>query len=630
MNDSGSRRSVRTTRRRFLKTVGATVGLAALPKTAVSQPRSRGSATDRYDAIVIGAGFAGVAAARELGHAGLRTLLLEARGRIGGRTFTAELGGRHFDLGGMWVHWSQPNVWAEISRYDLPLLETPGAMPERLHWWSDGKVHDAGLLDVLPLVREALCAKGPTPELPMDVLQGFALAADLMADFHAEAATAFPLPFDPFASSDVWSALDAASVRQRIDDMGLSTSRRALLEGLLGAACCGRFSDCGFVEMLRWWALGGLDFQRYNDYAARYKLRDGTVSLLRAMLDDSGATLTLGTPVRRVEQDDDEARVQTEEGRTYTARAVIAALPMNVLADIEWAPALDPAKIAASQERHGGSGVKVYARVRGAVPRMAAFAAETEPLSMILTDEAGDDSGTLVAFGTNPAAIDVHDARAVERVVRRFLPDVTVTDTVAYDWTLDPYSRGTWCILRPGQMSKYLARLREPAGRVHFAGGDFALGFRGFIDGAIESGVRTGQTVAKLIAGDDRVGIGPRDSAVASAGEVGAARPATQLGAASVPPAAGQICTVCHGVAAGAPTTVGPSLHGIVRRDIAASPGFAYSPSLGGRPGVWTRDELEAFLRDPAGYAPGTRMAFAGIKDAAERSAVIEWLMKLR
>jgi len=626
MNDSGSRRSARTTRRRFLKTVGATVGLAALPRQATSRETTAGGDADDYDAIVIGAGFAGVAAARELGNAGLRTLLLEARGRIGGRTFTAELGGRHFDLGGMWVHWSQPNVWAEISRYGLPLLETPGAMPERLYWWSDGKVHEAGMLDVLPLVREALCAKGPTPDLPMDVLQGFALAAGLMSDFHAEAGAAFPLPFDPFATMDVWSPLDAISVRKRLDDMDLSASRRALLEGLLGAACCGRFSDCGFVEMLRWWALAGLDFQRYNDYAARYKLRDGTVSLLRAMLDDSSAMLLLGTPVRRVEQDADAVRVVTEAGRRLSARAVVAALPMNVIASIEWSPALDPAKVAASRQRHGGAGLKVYARVRGAVPRMAAFAGESEPFSMILTDEAGGEGGTLVAFGTDPDAVDVHDARAVERVVRRFLPDVTVTDTVAYDWTLDPYSLGTWCVLRPGQMSESLAKLREPAGRVYFAGGDFALGFRGFIDGAIESGVRTGQEVADRLVGGERHAARRVDHEP----DVQAAAPSfADASAASAPPA-GQICTVCHGVAEGAPATVGPSLHGILGRDIAASPGFSYSPSLHARSGSWTTQELEAFLRDPAGYAPGTRMAFSGIKDPAERSAVIEWLAKLR
>lgn len=627
MNDSGSRRSAPTTRRRFLKTLGATVGLAALPRQAASRQPGAGADADDYDAIVIGAGFAGVAAARELGNAGLRTLLIEARGRIGGRTFTAELGGRHFDLGGMWVHWSQPNVWAEISRYGLPLLETPGAMPERLCWWSEGNVHEAGMLDVLPLVREALCAKGPTPDLPMDVLQGFALAAGLMSDFHAEAGSAFPLPFDPFATIDVWAPLDRVSVRERLDAMGLSASRRALLEGLLGAACCGRFSDCGFVEMLRWWALAGLDFQRYNDYAARYKLRDGTVSLLRAMLDDSAAAVLLGTAVRRIEQDADGVSIVTEAGRRLRGRAVVAALPMNVIANIEWSPALDPVKLAASRQRHGGAGVKVYARVRGAVPRIAAFAGESEPLSMILTDEAGSESGTLVAFGTDPNAIDVHDARAVERVLRRFLPDVTVTDTVAYDWTLDPYSLGTWCVMRPGQMSESLAKLREAAGRVYFAGGDLALGFRGFIDGAIESGVRTGQEVAdRLVAhgrhAARRAGDGP--------GAHSAASSFAEVSAASAPPPAGQICTVCHGIGEGVPSPVGPSLHGVVGRDIAALPEFVYSPSLHARPGSWTRQELEAFLSDPAGYAPGTRMAFSGIKDPAERSAVIEWLAKLR
>ena len=137
---------------------------------------------------------------------------------------------------------------------------------------------------------------------------------------------------------------------------------------------------------------------------------------------------------------------------------------------------------------------------RDELPPLAIFAAESEPFSSVFTMEGGGHS-ELVAFGTDPKRIDVHSRAAVQEALRRFLPEVEVADTLAYDWHLDPYSLGTWCILRQGQMTRYLTALREPHDRVHFAGGDIALGWRGFIDGAIESGNRVAHEVVARLEG---------------------------------------------------------------------------------------------------------------------------------
>ena len=72
-----------------------------------------------YEVIVVGGGFAGVTAARESAIAGLDTLLLEARDRIGGRTWTAPWNGIDIEYGGGWVHWHQPHTWSEITRAGL-------------------------------------------------------------------------------------------------------------------------------------------------------------------------------------------------------------------------------------------------------------------------------------------------------------------------------------------------------------------------------------------------------------------------------------------------------------------------------------------------------------------------------
>ena len=79
------------------------------------------------DVIVIGGGFAGLTAARELRHAGLDVLLLEARERIGGRTMTTEMSGHTVELGGTCVHWYQPHVWAELTRYGIGVTPSRSA-----------------------------------------------------------------------------------------------------------------------------------------------------------------------------------------------------------------------------------------------------------------------------------------------------------------------------------------------------------------------------------------------------------------------------------------------------------------------------------------------------------------------
>ena len=72
-----------------------------------------------HDVIVIGGGFAGVTTARETTLGGAETLLLEARDRLGGRTWTSRWNDQDIELGGGWVHWHQPHVWAEITRAGL-------------------------------------------------------------------------------------------------------------------------------------------------------------------------------------------------------------------------------------------------------------------------------------------------------------------------------------------------------------------------------------------------------------------------------------------------------------------------------------------------------------------------------
>src|SRR5437899_3753436 len=107
----------------------------------MSLPRS-----DRLDVIVVGGGFAGVTAARELSRAGYRVLILEARSRLGGRTWVDKRLGTRLELGGMHVHWLQPFVWTEIARYGLR-LEPPPVL-DRATWLVDGVAHQGSFAEL--------------------------------------------------------------------------------------------------------------------------------------------------------------------------------------------------------------------------------------------------------------------------------------------------------------------------------------------------------------------------------------------------------------------------------------------------------------------------------------------------
>ena len=439
------------------------------------------------------------------------------------------------------------------------------------------------------------------PDLAGDA-PGAALLEKLMIEFHEGAAAAFPRPPDPFFS-DAWKAFDGLSVKDRLDQMDLSADHRALLEGTLGASCCAPFAESGFVEMLRWWALSGRNLQSYSDSVARFKLRDGTVALIDAMIEDGKPDVLLGSPVARVEQDANEARVTTEQGRTFRARAVVAALPMNVLAKIEFSPALDPAKLAASRERHAGSGVKLYACVRGEVPNFAAFAPEAEPLSMIFTSEAGKEGGVLIAFGTSPKQID-NSASAVAP----FVPAGYHGDRDER-LRLAPIRR--WHLVPARRRHLAAARARR---LVHFPG-DMALGWRGFIDGP-SSGNQARTNCWRL---------GPHHAASEAPG-------ATPLPAAELAGGEDALrqCAVCHPSDASGRHGVGPNLRGVVGREIAIAPEYPFSPALQSLGGHWSPPRLDAFLTNPLTHAPGTKMAFGGVANEENRAALIEALSKLR
>lgn len=89
-------------------------------------------------------------------------------------------------------------------------------------------------------------------------------------------------------------------------------------------------------------------------------------------------------------------------------------------------------------------------------------------------------------------------------------------------------------------------------------------------------------------------------------------------------------CAACHTVTPDGRNGIGPGLHGVSGRAVASAPGFTYSNGLKAKGGVWDEASLDAFLTAPAKWAPGTKMMFAGVNDAAERKALIDYLATLK
>ena len=258
--------------------------------------------SDAYDVIVIGGGFAGVTAARECAKAGLRTLVLEARERLGGRTHTVDWNGTATELGGTWVHWTQAHVWAEIERYGLALADS--SLPVELRSRrSDGDVAPVDFIHKL---------------LPA-VAQYFGISRQM-----------FPRPYAPFDTglAEQHDRVTAADPLERIDD----APTRDFLDGFVATCVGSRSSESAWVEMLRWHALSGHNYFDHVEALGRYRFRDGTKALIDAIVADGKPDVRLGEAVASVRQESGRVTLSTRSGRHFAARAVVSTLPLNVLA----------------------------------------------------------------------------------------------------------------------------------------------------------------------------------------------------------------------------------------------------------------------------------------------------------
>ncbi|MEU7039318.1 NAD(P)/FAD-dependent oxidoreductase [Streptomyces sp. NPDC046237] len=466
----------RIERRGLLKAAAATAltaGALATAAPVAAASTGRTAATPRsVDAVVIGAGYAGVTAARELAARGLRPVVLEARDRIGGRTWTTQFAGEQIELGGAWVSDLHPLVMAELKRYGIRTV-AGGGPPERSFY--------------------------PTPGGPreFDAEEAGARLGDLMTKLFEGSERYFERPYEPLHRKDLLETVDRLSLRDRLAQMRLSAQDELWLSGVTASQSGGSSSYGALTALAQWWALSGWNMEGW-DGLVKYRPEGGMVRLLEAILGDAHAELRLDSPVARIADEGRRVVVTTRAGERFSAATVVVAVPVNSWRTIDFRPGLPKVHRQATTQRVGVPyATKLWVRLDGSVGRVYAAGAEGYPFSTVIphTELPGGDQ-LVIAFSHDPL-LDPNSKRQVEAGLRHLIPDAKVVDLVSQDWGRDPFSQGAWGMRQPGQLLAQLPDIQRPQGRIAFATGDIATGWNGgFIDGAIESGLLAAQQAA--------------------------------------------------------------------------------------------------------------------------------------
>ena len=426
------------------------------------------------DVVVIGGGFAGITAARDLKQRGFDVLLLEARDRLGGRTWHKEVNGFPVELGGTWIHWTQPFVWAEKERYGLEIQETPGCAAERIAIKIDDQVHD--------LQDDQLA----------EFVEGF-------HQFFAESKAVWELPYNSQHTREAIVGCDALTVADRLNALQLTPLQRTAVGGMLEILSMNQPANASYVEMMRCWSLTGWNYELFNDTAARYKFTDGTGALVNAIVEDGGFEVALNTSVASVQQTPNGVSVTTTNGEVVNAKRAVVTVPLNVLNSVAFDPPLSSVKQEASELKHVGGGYKVFFEVDGDPGAVMTLSRSTNsPLIGSFTYKRGQQHSVLAGFSLEPGALE-KPLSEWQTVLEEFLPGVRLLSTFGHDWGGDVLSQGSWCTYRPGTFGRFVDELPRPEGHLVFASGDTSEGWRGFIEGAIASGSKAAVAIAKSL-----------------------------------------------------------------------------------------------------------------------------------
>jgi monoamine oxidase len=438
------------------------------------------------DVVVVGAGLAGLTAARELSGAGLDVRVLEARDRVGGRTLSQPVGEHPEDiveLGGQWVGPTQHEVLSLAQELGIQTYPTH-ATGQNLFEYPGGKLKRySGTIPML------------APHVMVDYGQ---------ADLRLKRLIKTVDPEVPWESEDA-ERLDEQSFATWIRRTAKTRTARETLTAAIRAVFAVEPADVSLLHVLFYAAAAGGwdDLLDTEGGAQQDRLAGGTQQLSIRMAEELDGLVQLSAPVRSIRTEADG--VVAGEIRAHRA---IVAVPPTLAGRIEYDPPLPAPRDQLTQRMPMGSVIKCIAVYEEPFWRDDGLSGQAfslpGPAQVIFDNTPPNGSPGLIAF------LEAKDARELARVsetdrreavLRGFqrLFGRRAAHPVRYfekDWSAEPYSRGCYAgVLGPGAWTAYGHLLREPVGRIHWAGTEVATRWMGYMDGAIQSGRRAAAEV---------------------------------------------------------------------------------------------------------------------------------------
>jgi monoamine oxidase len=444
------------------------------------------------DAIVIGAGYSGLAAAWSLVGDGHSVIVLEARDRVGGRAWTQKFTGGFVDNGGQWIGPGMTQI--------LALAQVTGV--RTFPTFGEGKT--------------IVAYKGERSEVSAIGSQGFTLPVPDgdVQEFMSAVATLDRLAKEVPADAP-WEAPRAAEWDQMTManwmDANLKTDgAKFAFQIVVGGYFSVEPSELSLLHLLFYIAAAG-GVEGLEESSLTWRFDGGAQEIPNRLADRLGDRVKLETPVRTIDQTGDLVMVETDHG-WISARRVIVALPPALASRIRYLPSLPPSRDQYTQRAPMGSTIKCHA----VYP--TPFWRERGLNGQILSDHdlnvTYDNSppsatpGILVGFLEGAAARRWAD-RSAEDIQRMTLAAFeshfgaqarTPAHFFQANWANEPWSRGCYCgIPMPGTWTNYRDALRKPVGRLHWAGTETATKWAQYMEGAVRSGERAAAEVNEAL-----------------------------------------------------------------------------------------------------------------------------------
>lgn len=441
--------------------------------------------TRKADVCVVGAGYAGLTAARRLNQGGKSVTVLEARDRVGGRVHSvATASGATVDMGGTFIGPRQDRLHALVKEMGASTFKTN----------LDGK----SLLASYGKTRRYDATK--TPRLNPVGLASFAqgyLRLDAMAK---------KIPLDAPWDAKNADELDAQTIASWLTRVNVPTkTARDLLTATFRALFASELNEVSLLNALLLIHSGGglTNFMQVHDGYQDQQIEGGMQTMANRMAAELGTDLELNAPVRVINQSGDTVTVEAD-GVNVTAAKVIVAVPPVVAGHIVFNPLLPPEHMMLFHMMPGGTEVKTVAIYDEPFWRhegLCGASAAMDDIAEVTLDttQPGESFGQLASYAAGGKARALWRMSEAERraailkiFTTRFGPKAAnPIEMIECNWTNEPWTLGcSMARMGPGVITNFYRNIREPVGRIHWAGTETATISHDAIDGAVRSGER--------------------------------------------------------------------------------------------------------------------------------------------